>query len=295
MSATIIDGKVVAEKIRHEVEEEVQSLQKQGVFPRLEVVLVGDNPASQGYVSMKQKACERAGIRSTTTRLPKETSEKELLDLIARFNGDPSVHGILVQLPLPAHLSEKVVLETVSPEKDVDGFHPINRGRLASGEDTFVPCTPAGMQELLKAYNFNPAGKHVVVVGRSGIVGMPFAVLMMQKKLWANATVTVCHTGSGDLAQYTRQADILAVAAGMPNFITGSMIKPGAVVIDVGQNRVDDASCERGYRLVGDVEFETAREVAGAITPVPGGVGPMTIAMLLKNTVTSAKKICKLA
>lgn len=294
MSAIIIDGKKVAEGIQAALASETAALQERGVFPRLEVVLVGDNPSSKAYVGMKQKACERVGIRSTTTHLPKETSERELLNLIARFNADETVHGILVQLPLPPQISEKSVLEAILPEKDVDGFHPVNRGKLAAGEETFVPCTPAGMQELLKAYDFNPEGKHLVVVGRSGIVGLPFAVLMMQKKPWANATVTVCHTGSGDLSRYTLQADILAVAAGRPNTVTGTMIKPGAVVIDVGVNRVDDPSAERGYRLVGDVEFESAKEVAGAITPVPGGVGPMTIAMLLKNTVISAKKFSKL-
>ena len=294
MSAIIIDGKKVAEGIQTELSAETAALKERGVFPRLEVILVGDNPSSKAYVGMKQKSCEKVGIRSTTTHLPKETTEHELLEWIARFNADDAVHGILVQLPLPPQISEKSILEEILPEKDVDGFHPINRGKLAAGEDTFVPCTPAGMQELLKAYNFNPAGKHLVVVGRSGIVGLPFAVLMMQKKPWANATVTVCHTGSGDLTRYTRQADILAVAAGRPNTVTGDMIKPGAVVIDVGVNRVDDPSTERGYRLVGDVDFESAKEAAGAITPVPGGVGPMTIAMLLKNTVLSAKKFSKL-
>ncbi len=295
MSAVIIDGKKVAETIHQQVAEEVTALKEKCVVPRLEVIMVGDNPSSQAYVRMKQKACEKVGIRSATTHLPAETAEDQLLEVVRTFNEDESVHGILIQLPLPKHISEKRVLEAVRPDKDVDGFHPINRGRLANGEETFVPCTPAGMQELLKAYGYDPAGKHVVVVGRSGIVGMPFAVLMMQKKPWANATVTVCHTGSGDLSRYTLQADILAVAAGRPNFVTGAMIKPGAVVLDVGVNRVDDPADPRGYRLVGDVDFTSAVEVAGAITPVPGGIGPMTIAMLLKNTVISAKKICKLS
>ncbi|MDZ7317260.1 MAG: bifunctional methylenetetrahydrofolate dehydrogenase/methenyltetrahydrofolate cyclohydrolase FolD [candidate division KSB1 bacterium] len=294
MSAILIDGKAVAEKIYAQLTEEVAELKQKGIVPRLEVILVGENPASKSYVGMKQKACEKIGIASATTHLPESTPESELLAWIDRFNQDPAVHGILVQLPLPNHISEKRILESILPEKDVDGFHPVNRGRLAVGEETFVPCTPAGMQELLKAYDFNPAGKHVVVVGRSAIVGMPFAVLMMQKKPWANATVTVCHTGSGDLSRYTRQADILAVAAGRPNTVTGDMIKPGAVVLDVGVNRVEDPSNPKGYKLVGDVDFASAVETAGAITPVPGGVGPMTIAMLLKNTVISCKKFCKL-
>jgi len=289
-----MEGKPVADRIQQELAEEIRSLHQHGVFPRLEVILVGENPASKVYVGMKQKACEKVGIRSNTTNLAQNTSEDELYALIERFNQDHSVHGILVQLPLPPQISEKRIIESVSPLKDVDGFHPINRGKLAAGEDTFIPCTPAGMQELLRAYQINPAGRHVVVVGRSGIVGMPFAIMMMQKKSWANATVTVCHTGSGDLKPYTRQADILVAAAGHPRTITAEMVKPGAVILDVGVNRVDDPTASRGYRLVGDVDFEGVKDVASAITPVPGGIGPMTIAMLLKNTVTSANKFCKL-
>ena len=294
MSAIIIDGKATAEKIHLQLAGEVKSLGDKKCFPRLEVVLVGEDPASKVYVGMKQKACDKVGIISNTTRLPAETPQDELLALVHKFNSDADVHGILVQLPLPKHISEEKIIEAISPEKDVDGFHPVNTGRMVAGQDCFLPCTPAGMQELLKEYNFNPKGKHVVVVGRSNIVGKPFAMMMMQKKEWANATVTVCHTGSGDLKPYTLQADILVAAAGRPKVITGDMIKPGAVVIDVGVNRVDDPAAKRGYRLVGDVDFTAAVEIAGAITPVPGGVGPMTIAMLLKNTVVSAKKFCKL-
>jgi methylenetetrahydrofolate dehydrogenase (NADP+) / methenyltetrahydrofolate cyclohydrolase len=294
VSAQIIDGKAAAEKIHVDLSADVSSLAEKGCYPRLEVVLVGEDPASKVYVGMKQKACEKVGIISNTTRMPAETPEAELLAMVEALNLDERVHGILVQLPLPKHISEKKVIEAISPEKDVDGFHPISRGRLVAGEETFLPCTPAGMQMLLQEYNIDPKGKHVVVVGRSGIVGMPFAIMMMQKKMWANATVTVCHTGSGDLKPYTTQADILIAAAGRPNVVTGDMIKPGAVVIDVGVNRVDDPTAKRGYRLVGDVDFDAAVEIAGAITPVPGGVGPMTIAMLLKNTVVSAKKLCKL-
>ncbi len=290
MQVTIIDGNKTAAKIRAELAREIEVLKTKKCFPRLEVILVGEDPASKVYVGMKQKDCEKVGILGQTTYLPESTSEAELLQLVQTFNNDDEVHGILVQLPLPKQISEKKVIETISPDKDVDGFHPVSRGKLLAGEDCFVPCTPAGMQELLKEYNIDPKGKHVVVVGRSNIVGKPFAVIMMQKQPWANATVTVCHTGSGDLKPYTTQADILVAAAGRPNVLTADMIKPGAVVIDVGVNRVDDDSVERGYRLVGDVDYQAALEVVSAITPVPGGVGPMTRAMLLKNTVTSAKK-----
>ena len=294
MSAQIINGNAVAEKIRNELALEITALKQKGCFPRLEVVLVGDNPASHSYVGMKQKDCDKVGILGQTTYLPANTSEDELLTLIGKFNNDDSVHGILVQLPLPEHISEDKVIMAISPDKDVDGFHPINTGKMVTGKDCFLPCTPAGMQELLKEYDINPKGKHVVVVGRSNIVGKPFANMMLQKKEWANATVTVCHTGSGDLKPYTSQADILVAAAGRPNVITADMIKPGAVVIDVGVNRVDDPAAKRGYRLVGDVDFESAKQVASAITPVPGGVEPMTRALLLKNTVISAKKFHKL-
>lgn len=294
MSAQIIDGNATAEKIRNQLANEIVDLKAKGCFPRLEVILVGEDPASKSYVGMKQKDCEKIGILGQTTYLPEVTSEEELLTLVKKFNNDDSVHGILVQLPLPKQISEEKVIAAISPDKDVDGFHPINTGKMVAGEDCFLPCTPAGMQELLKEYDIDPKGKHVVVVGRSNIVGKPFAIMMMQKKEWANATVTVCHTGSGDLTPYTTQADILVAAAGRPAVVTADLIKPGAVVIDVGVNRVDDPQAKRGYRLVGDVDFEAAKEVASAITPVPGGVGPMTRALLLKNTVKSAKKFHKL-
>ena len=277
MSARIIDGNKIAESILQELGKEIAQLKEQDCHPRLSVILVGDNPASKVYVGRKQKACEKLGILSETLHLPAETTEGELLALLHRLNSDSCVHGILVQLPLPKQISAAKVIETILPEKDVDGFHPVNRGRLAVGEECFVPCTPAGIQQLLLRNDFTPEGKHVVVVGRSSIVGMPFAQMMMQKQKGANATVTVCHTGTADMRQYTRQADI------------ADMVKPGCIVIDVGVNRIDDPAAAKGYRLVGDVDFEAVKEIAGAITPVPGGVGPMTIAMLLSNTVKAAK------
>jgi methylenetetrahydrofolate dehydrogenase (NADP+)/methenyltetrahydrofolate cyclohydrolase len=223
-----------------------------------------------------------------TIKLPAQTTEDELIEKIKALNNDSKIHGILVQLPLPAHIDEQKVLQAIDPIKDVDGFHPVNVGKLVIGLDTYLPCTPAGIQELLKRSDINPSGKHVVVVGRSNIVGKPIANILLQKRDWANATVTVCHTGTRDISYFTRQADILIVAMGKPEFIRGDMIKPGAVVIDVGVNRIDDPNAEKGYRIVGDVHFESAFEVAGAITPVPGGVGPMTIAMLMKNTLQAA-------
>lgn len=294
MSAIIIDGKKTAEEIREQLRDKVVALAEKGCVPHLSVVLVGNDPASQVYVGMKQKACEQIGMSSETIKLEESTSEEYLLDLIAQLNENVKVHGILVQMPLPKHIDSNKIIEAIVPEKDVDGFHPVNRGRLAVGQDCFVPCTPAGMQELLIRYGHDPAGKHVVVVGRSSIVGMPFAIMMAQKKKGANATVTICHTGSGDLMPYTRQADILIAAAGRPGTITAGMVKEGVVVIDVGVNRVDDPESPKGYRLVGDVDFEGVKEKAAAITPVPGGVGPMTIAMLLKNTVKAAQQLCGL-
>lgn len=294
MSAQIIDGKATANKIQDNLAKEVADLKKKQCYPKLAVILVGEDPASQVYVRFKEKACEQVGIISETIKLPSDTKEKELLDLLDKLNADFSVHGILVQLPLPDQISDDKVLERVSPDKDVDGFHPINRGKLVAGQDTFLPCTPAGIMTLFQEYNIDPTGKHIVIVGRSNIVGKPFAIMMMQKKKWANATVTVCHTGSGDLTPYTRQADILVAAAGQARMITADMVKEGVIVIDVGVNRVEDSSAKRGYRLVGDVDFEAVKEKARAITPVPGGVGPMTIALLLKNTVHSARKFYKL-
>lgn len=282
--AEIIDGKKFAREIREEVRREVDLLREQtGAVPGLAVVLVGEDPASEIYVRMKEKACREAGIESFQHRLPIETGEEELLGLIGSLNQDPRISGILIQLPLPDKIDEGKILSAVSPAKDVDGFHPANIGRLMLGEDTFLPCTPLGIMELLHRSGNPPRGKHVVVVGRSNIVGKPIAMMLVQKKEEANATVTICHTGTPDLASLTRQADILIVSAGKPGTITAGMVKEGVVVIDVGVNEV--GRTPEGKRiLVGDVDFPGVREKAGAITPVPGGVGPMTIAMLLKNT-----------
>lgn len=283
MTAEIIDGKQIALDIRAEVKDETHELIAKGVTPGLATVLVGDDPASAVYVRSKRKACADAGIKAWDHDLPASTPQRELLDLLSDLNADDSVHGILVQLPLPEHIDEQAVLEAVSPEKDADGFHPTNLGRLVAGRRLVAPATPAGIQELLARANVETSGAELVVVGRSNIVGKPLAALMMQKGPGANATVTVCHTGTRDLAVHTRRADILVAAIGRAHAITGPMVKPGATVIDVGINRTDDG-------LVGDVDFESAKEVAGAITPVPGGVGPMTIAMLLRNTVALARR-----
>ncbi len=289
MSATIIDGTAIGKQIREELKGEVAELRKRGVVPGLTVVLVGEDPASQVYVRMKGKAADELGMKSDTIRLPVDTPERDLLSLLDRLNADATVHGILVQLPLPKHMDASKVLLRMKPEKDVDGFHPVNVGKLVIGDHTgFRPCTPAGVQELLIRSGADPGGKHVVVVGRSLIVGRPVANILMQKEQGANATVTVAHTGTRDLAAITRQGEILVVAAGRPEVITGDMIRPGAVVIDVGVNRVEDPKAEKGYRLVGDVKFSEAKEVASKITPVPGGVGPMTIALLMRNTVQAA-------
>jgi methylenetetrahydrofolate dehydrogenase (NADP+)/methenyltetrahydrofolate cyclohydrolase len=289
MPAQIINGRKISEEIKKEVKQKKEALfNETGIVPGLAFILVGDNPASQVYVNMKGKACEELGFYSVTIKLPAQTTEDELIEKIKALNNDSKIHGILVQLPLPAHIDEQKVLQAIDPIKDVDGFHPVNVGKFVIGLDTYLPCTPAGIQELLKRSDINPSGKHVVVVGRSNIVGKPIANILLQKRDWANATVTVCHTGTRDISYFTRQADILIVAMGKPEFIRGDMIKPGAVVIDVGVNRIDDPNAEKGYRIVGDVHFESAFEVAGAITPVPGGVGPMTIAMLMKNTLQAA-------
>jgi methylenetetrahydrofolate dehydrogenase (NADP+)/methenyltetrahydrofolate cyclohydrolase len=289
MPAQIINGRKISEEIKKEVKQKKEALfNETGIVPGLAFILVGDNPASQVYVNMKGKACEELGFYSVTIKLPAQTTEDELIEKIKALNNDSKIHGILVQLPLPTHIDEQKVLQAIDPIKDVDGFHPVNVGKLVIGLDTYLPCTPAGIQELLKRSDINPSGKHVVVVGRSNIVGKPIANILLQKRDWANATVTVCHTGTRDISYFTRQADILIVAMGKPEFIRGDMIKPGAVVIDVGVNRIDDPNAEKGYRIVGDVHFESAFEVAGAITPVPGGVGPMTIAMLMKNTLQAA-------
>jgi len=290
MSAEILDGKQIAATLRAELAREIDRLKTQGVTPGLGVVLVGEDPASCSYVAAKEKACAEIGIHSDDNRLPATATREEVLERIERLNADPRIHGILVQLPLPRHLNESDILRAVRPEKDVDGFHPLNVGRMVLGEPSFWPCTPHGVLQLLVRSGVRVAGAHVVVVGRSNIVGKPLAVLLMQKIPLGNATVTVCHTGTPDLGHFTRQADVLIVAAGRPHMVTADMVRPGAVVVDVGVNRVADATKKNGFRLVGDVDFESVRAVASKITPVPGGVGPMTITMLLYNTVEAARR-----
>ena len=290
MSARIIDGKQISADIRQELLEEPGRLRaERGVTPGLAVILVGEDPASQSYVTAKERACHETGIFSDDNRLPASTTQEELLALIAEKNADPRIHGILVQLPLPRHIDTDAVIAAISPEKDVDGFSPVSLGRLMLGQPTFISCTPHGIIQLLLRTGVKTDGAHVVVVGRSNIVGKPVANLLFQKAAGGNATVTVCHRHTRDLPSFTRQADILVAAAGSPGAITGDMVKPGAVVIDVGVNRVADPTAPRGYRLKGDVAFDEVKEVASMITPVPGGVGPMTITMLLYNTVLSAK------
>ena len=289
MSATIIDGTQIAKQIRSGVKQETERLKKErGITPGLAFILVGENPASQVYVRSKGKACDEMGFYSVTEKLPRETSQTQLLDLIEKFNCDAKIHGILVQLPLPKQIDEAKIIEAIDYRKDVDGFHPVNVGRLVIGQDCFHPCTPSGVQELLMRSGNDPGGKHVVIAGRSNIVGKPVLNILLQKKGGANAVVTVVHTGTTDIARFTRQADIVVAAMGKPEVITGEMLKPGSVVIDVGINRVPDPTAKNGFRLVGDVHFPSASQVAGAITPVPGGVGPMTIAMLMKNTMRAA-------
>jgi methylenetetrahydrofolate dehydrogenase (NADP+)/methenyltetrahydrofolate cyclohydrolase len=290
LPAKLIDGTAIARQIREEVAREAAELTKRGVKPGLAVVLVGNDPASAVYVRSKGKACQQAGMHSVTILLPEATTQSELLAKVDALNADPAIHGILVQMPLPKHIDPDAIIERVRPEKDVDGFHPVNVGKSFIGQrDGFVPCTPAGVQELLVRSGVPTKGAECVIVGRSNIVGKPMMALMVQSGQGANSTVTVCHSATRDLAAHTRRADILIVAAGRPRMVTADMIKPGAVVIDVGINRVEDAESEKGYRLVGDVDFEGACEVASMITPVPGGVGPMTIAMLLKNTIRAAE------
>lgn len=290
MSAQIISGRDIADQIRAELKEQVAQLKKQtGVTPGLATVLVGDDPGSEMYVGMKNKAAGELGIHSRQHSLAGDTTEDELLGLVAGLNADPEVHGILVQLPLPSQIDEGQIIEAIDPSKDVDGFHPMSVGRLSTDSgDFFSPCTPAGVVEMLMRSGHDPSGKHVVIVGRSNIVGKPLASLLLRKAPGGNATVTVCHSRTPDLGAVTRSADILVVAMGRPEMITGEMVSPGTVVIDVGTNRVDDPSRERGYRVCGDVLFEDVKEIAAAISPVPGGVGPMTITMLLSNTVKSA-------
>jgi methylenetetrahydrofolate dehydrogenase (NADP+)/methenyltetrahydrofolate cyclohydrolase len=294
MTARIIDGRALAETIRAEIKKEADQLKaEKSITPGLAVVLVGENPASQVYVRMKKRACEKLGFHSEVHTYPADISQKEVLKKIDELNKDPKIHGILVQLPLPDHIDEQTVLLAIDIAKDVDGFHPINVGKLAQGLEGFVPCTPYGIQEMLIREGTQIEGSHVVVVGRSNIVGKPIAFLLMQKNKRGNATVTVCHSRTKNLPEVTRQADILIAAIGRPEFITADMVKEGATVIDVGVNRVDAPDTEKGYRLAGDVVFDEVKEVAGAITPVPGGVGPMTITMLLHNTLIAAKAIGK--
>ncbi len=288
MKAKIIDGKAIAADVRREIQADVESLKKSGQTPGLAVVLVGNDPASEVYVRNKNRACEKAGIRSITQKFPIDISEKELLNNINHLNNDPTWHGILVQLPLPKHINTQKIIEAVHPQKDVDCFHPFNVGRLVIGMSVFEPCTPAGILELLKRYEIDPSGKHVVILGRSNIVGKPLANLLVQKRAGANAVVTVVHSRAKDVAALTRQADILIAAIGVPEFVTAEMVKDGAVIIDVGINRVD-AGTPKGYQLVGDVAYASVVKKAGFITPVPGGVGPMTIAMLLKNTLAACR------
>lgn len=290
----LIDGKKVAADIRNELKEKIDKLKMEGNnIPGLAAILVGDDPASKIYVSSKAKACEEIGMRSKVEILPASTSEDELLNLINSYNISNDYHGILVQLPLPGHIDENKVIENIIPSKDVDGFHPISVGNLVIGKDTFASCTPAGIQELLKRYNIPTEGKHVVVVGRSNIVGKPIANIMLQKQKFANSVVTICHSAASDLGYFTSQADILIAAIGRANFIKDNMVRDGAVVIDVGINRIDAPELKKGYKIVGDVEFDSVSRKASYITPVPGGVGPMTIAMLLSNTYKAFYKINK--
>lgn len=281
MTAQRIDGKQISELVRQEVSEQTSKLKEQGIVPGLAVVLVGEDPASKVYVGSKEKACQQMGFYSEVHRLPETTSEEELLALIDKLNAQSSIHGILVQLPLPRHIHEKAVIDAISVDKDVDGFHPVSTGNLMIGDDSLLPCTPAGCIELIKRTGMDIAGKHAVVIGRSNIVGKPVAMLLLRE----NATVTICHSKTANMKELAKQADILVVAIGKANAIDSSYVKPGAVVIDVGINRLDNG------KLAGDVDFASAQEVASHITPVPGGVGPMTITMLMKNTLTAAKRI----
>jgi methylenetetrahydrofolate dehydrogenase (NADP+)/methenyltetrahydrofolate cyclohydrolase len=290
MTAKIIDGKQVAAEMRAELKEKVTRLKAKGITPGLAVILVGEDPASKSYVTAKEKACEEIGMHSDDNRLPAATTQAELLALIEKCNNDPKIHGILVQLPLPKHINEDAVLLAVNPAKDVDGFHPVNVGRMVVGQDAYLPCTPHGVVQLLLRHGVKLDGAEVVIVGRSNIVGKPLANMLIQKSKTGNATVTVCHTRTKNIADHVKRADIVIAAAGRPNTITADMVKDGAVVIDVGVNRIEDPTKKTGFRLIGDVDYEAIKEKASLITPVPGGVGPMTITMLLYNTVQSAEK-----
>lgn len=287
MSATIIDGKAIAAQVRGEVAEKVSALKAKGITPCLAVILVGENPASVSYVTGKQKALAEVGMADRSLHLPESTTEEELLKIIDDMNKDTTVHGILVQLPLPEHINEEKVLLAIDPEKDVDGFHPMNVGNLVIGKKAFLPCTPHGIIVLLEKMGIETSGKHAVVIGRSNIVGKPVSLLLARKE--TNCTVTICHTGTKNMAEMTRQADILIAATGRPHTVTKDMVKPGAVVIDVGVNRIPDDTKKSGFRLTGDCDYADLLETASFITPVPGGVGPMTIAMLMFNTLESAE------
>ncbi len=290
MTATRLDGKKIAAQMREEIKTEASALTARGVRPGLGVLLVGDDPASRSYVSAKEKACEEAGLLSREVKLPATASKADILAEVARFNADPEIHGILVQLPLPDASIEEEVLNAILPEKDVDGFHPVNVGRMMLGLPAYLPCTPHGILHLLERSGFPVKGKHVVVVGRSNIVGRPLANLLSQKRALGNATVTLCHTGTPDIGAFTRQADVVIAAVGRPHTITADMIREGAVVVDVGVNRVPDPGKASGFRLVGDCDYDDMLDKAAAITPVPGGVGPMTITLLLHNTVEAARR-----
>jgi methylenetetrahydrofolate dehydrogenase (NADP+) / methenyltetrahydrofolate cyclohydrolase len=289
VTTTILDGRAIAEEVRGELRARVEALRARGRVPGLGVLLVGDHPASRSYVTAKEKACAETGLHSTEVALPATAGRQEILEAVRAFNDDPAVDGILVQLPLPDTSIEQEVIEAILPEKDVDGFHPTNVGRMLLGLPAFLPCTPHGVIQMLRRSNIPISGTHVVIVGRSNIVGRPLANLLTRKGPDANATVTLCHTGTKDLGYFTRQADIVVAAAGRPNTVTADMVREGAVVVDVGVNRVPDASKKSGFRLVGDADYAGLLGRASAITPVPGGVGPMTIAMLLYNTVQSAE------
>lgn len=287
----LIDGKKTSLQVKEELKEAVSKLKSEGKkVPGLVTILVGNNPASEIYVSSKIKSCQEVGMLSIAERPGEDISEEALLAMVESYNNNPDIHGILVQLPLPKHIDEDKIIEAISPRKDVDGFHPISVGNLVIGKEAFRSCTPAGIQELLKRYNIETKGKHVVILGRSNIVGKPIANILLQKKDYANSIVTVCHSAAPDVSYYTKQADILIAAIGRANFVKADMVKEGAVVIDVGINRVEDATRKRGYRVVGDVDFENVSPKCSFITPVPGGVGPMTIAMLLKNTYEAYQK-----
>lgn len=288
MSAVIIDGKQIAQDVRNSVAEKVKSLKEKGITPCLAVILVGENPASVSYVTGKRKALAEVGMEDRSIQIPESTTEKELLEIIQKLNADDSVHGILVQLPLPKHIDEDKVIMAIDPKKDVDGFHPVSVGNLMIGRPGFLPCTPHGIIVLLQKMGIETNGKHAVVIGRSNIVGKPVSILLARKDV--NCTVTMCHTGTKNMTEITKQADIIVVASGHPHTLTGDMVKEGAVVIDVGVNRIPDATKKSGFRLIGDCDFDDLKDKTSFITPVPGGVGPMTIAMLMQNTLESAER-----